>query len=102
MMLKVITVKNAWFVTICFFNHGFKLQNFVCYRCHALMMLRFNLSDIGIITVKNVNYRCIIYDISKSETIRLLENSVLDDRGIYKNCSISILRTESGTIMTIL
>ena len=34
-----------------------------------------------IITVKNIDYRCIMYNISKSETINLLENPVLKDRG---------------------
>ena len=38
-------------------------------------------SDIAIITVKEVDYHCIIHDVSKSEAIHLLENSVLDDRG---------------------
>ena len=37
--------------------------------------------DIAIITVKNVNYCCIIYNISKSEAINLLKISVLEDRG---------------------
>ena len=38
-------------------------------------------SDIAIITVKEVDYHCIIHDVSKSEAIHLFENSVLDDRG---------------------
>ena len=44
-------------------------------------MLSVNISDIVIITVKNVDYRCIIHNISKSKAINLLENSVLEDRG---------------------
>ena len=40
-----------------------------------------NLSDIAIITVKGVDYRCIIHDISKSYPIHLLENPVLDYDG---------------------
>ena len=44
-------------------------------------MLCFNISDIPITTVKNVDYHCIMYNISKSETINLLENSVIEDRG---------------------
>ena len=34
------------------------------------------LCGIAIITVKNVDYRCIIHNISKSGAINLLENSV--------------------------
>ena len=44
-------------------------------------MLCLNISDIAIITVKGADYGCIIHNISKSEAIRLLENSVLDDCG---------------------
>ena len=44
-------------------------------------MLSVNKGDIAIITVKNVNYRCIIHNISKSEAINLFRNSVLEDRG---------------------
>ena len=42
-------------------------------------MLCLNISDIAIITIKAVDQRYIIYYISKSEAIRKLENSVLDD-----------------------
>ena len=44
-------------------------------------MLSVNISDITIITFKNVDYRCIIQNISKSDTIDLLKNSVLEDYG---------------------
>ena len=64
-----------------FFNHGFNFQDYVCKGCHDLAMLSVNISDITIITVKNVDYRCIIHNISKSEAINLIENSVPKDRG---------------------
>ena len=47
-------------------------------------MLCLSLSDIANITVKGIDSRCIIHDISKSDVINLLENSVLADCGIYK------------------
>ena len=62
-----------------FFNHAFKFQDSVCNGCHDLTILCLNISDIFIITVKNVGYRCIIHNISKSVAINLLENSVLED-----------------------
>ena len=65
---------------ISFFNHRFKFQDSVYNGCHDLKMLSVNISDIDIITIKNVNYGCIIHKISKSEAINLLENSVLEDR----------------------
>ena len=47
-------------------------------------MLYLNISDIAIITVKGIDYCCIIYGTSKSEAIHLLQSFVLDDVGIYK------------------
>ena len=42
-----------------------------------------NINDIAIITVRNADYYkcCVIYDIGKSEAIKLLDNSALEDRG---------------------
>ena len=45
------------------------------------MMMCLNLSDIAIITVKSIDYRYILYNISKSDIIYLSENSMLDDQG---------------------
>ena len=60
-----------------------------------------NVSDIAIITVKGVDYGCIIHDITKSEAIHLVENSVLDDCCYIKKCIYkeSILKIESTTII---
>ena len=48
-------------------------------------MLCVNTSVIAIITIKNVDYRCIIYNLSKSEANNLFENFILENGGyIYK------------------
>ena len=46
------------------FNHGFKFRDDVCSGCLDLKILFFNISDITIITVKSVDYRCITHNIS--------------------------------------
>ena len=46
-----------------FFNHGFKFQDYVFNGCHDLTILSVTISDIAIIIVKNLDYRCIIYNI---------------------------------------
>ena len=46
-----------------------------------LTMVSVNISDIAVITVKNIDYRCIIHNTIKSEAITLLKNSVLQDCG---------------------
>ena len=52
-----------------FFNNGFNLQDYVCNGCHDLTMLIINISGMAIITVENVDDRCIIHNISKSEKL---------------------------------
>ena len=47
------------------FNHGFTFSDYVWNACHDLTILIVNISDIAIITVKNVDYCCIIHDVSK-------------------------------------
>ena len=63
-----------------FFHHGFKFQDSLCNGCHDLRILCLNISDIAIIINKNIDYRCIIHNISRSEATNSLKNSVLDDR----------------------
>ena len=72
------------------FNHGFEFQDYVYNGFHDLTMPCLNISDIIIVTVKNVDYRCIIHNIIISEPIDLLKNSVLEDSGIYKNVVLKL------------
>ena len=74
----------------CFFNNGFKFQDFVCNGCNHSTNLSNNISDIAIITVKNVDYYCIIYNISKSEANSLLKKFCSSKSWIYtKNIVLS-------------
>ena len=57
----------------CFFNNEFNFQDYVCNDCRDLAMLIVNISDIAMIIAVNVDYRCIIHNISKSEPINLLK-----------------------------
>ena len=51
-----------------FFNQGWKFQDSICNGCHNLTMLSINITNVAIVTVKNVDYCCIIHN-SKSEAI---------------------------------
>ena len=81
-LLKVIEVKNAWFVTDDFLISD---SNFnILYRMVVVIwqyLPCLDISDIAIITGKNVDYCCIIHSSSKSEAINLLKNSILEKRG---------------------
>ena len=64
-----------------YFFRRFKFQSSVCNDCHDLTMLCPGLKDVAIITVRGVDYHCVIYDVSKSKAIHLLENSILENCG---------------------
>ena len=64
-------------LSLLIFNDEFNFQDSVCNDCHDFTMLCINISDNNIITLRNVAYCWIIYIISKSQAINLLENSVL-------------------------
>ena len=97
--IKEYIVCHYWYC-----NYGFKFQNLVCNGCHDLTMLLLNLSDIALITVKSVDYCCIIHDISKSNAIQFLENSVFDDCGYKGNNHYfeNLTKAKKSEIKTIL
>ena len=54
-------------------NHGFKFQGSVSNGCHDLTILFLTISDIAIISIKNVDYRRIIPNTSESEAINFIK-----------------------------
>ena len=56
-------------------SYSFKFQPNFCNRCHDLLMMSMNLSDIAILNIKSSDYRCIITLISKNEAINLRRNA---------------------------
>ena len=74
--IKECVASNYWY-----FNNEFRFPNAVENGCHNVTMLCLNLSDIAMITIKCIDYLCIIHDISKSEAINMSENYVLGDCG---------------------
>ena len=65
---KELDICHYWY----FLNYSFKFQPNVCNRCHALLMMSMNLSDIAILNINGSDYRCIITLIRKNEAIKLM------------------------------
>ena len=65
---KECDICHYWY----FLNYSFKFQPNVCSRCHDLLMMPINLSDIAILNIKGSEYRHIISLISKNEAIKLM------------------------------
>ena len=59
---KECDICHYWY----FLNKGFKFQPNVCNRCHDLLMIYMNLSDIAILNINGSDYCCIISGISKN------------------------------------
>ena len=70
---KDYDVCHYWY----FLNYIFKFQPNVCNRCHDLLMMSINLSDIVILNIKGSDYCCAISLIRKNEVTNLLQNADL-------------------------
>ena len=53
---KESDVCHYWY----FLNYSFKFQPNVCNRCHDLLMMPLNLSDIATLNIKCSDYSCIM------------------------------------------
>ena len=47
-------------------------------------MTAYELKNIAILTVKGVNFRCILCDITRDEAVNRLNNFVLEDKGVLQ------------------
>ena len=70
---KECDVCHYWY----FLNYSFKFQPNVCNRCHDLLMMSMNLSDIAILNIKGSDFCCIIGLIRKNETTNLMQSANL-------------------------
>ena len=87
-----------------YFNQEFKLQNFVCKGCHDLIILCLNLSDIAIITVKNVDYHCIFMILANLTEFICYQILSLMNVGIHKthvNIKNQICNSSSSLIKSL-
>ena len=70
---KVCDICHYWY----FLNYSSKFQPYVGNRCHDLLMMFMNLSDIAIWNIESSDYRGVISLISKNEAINLMQNANL-------------------------
>ena len=63
-------------------NIGYKFESSVCKKCHNVLMTAYELKNIAILNVKGVDCRCILWGISRNEAVNILNNSVLEGKGV--------------------
>ena len=62
---------------------GFKFEPHVCSKCHYVLMTVYELKSIAILNVKSIDFRCILWGTSRNEAVNRLNNSVLEDKGVF-------------------
>ena len=60
----------------------YKFQPYLCNGCHFVSMMAYELKNIATLNAKGVDYRWILWDISRDEAVNRLNNSVLEDKGV--------------------
>ena len=55
-----------------FKNVGFKIEPHVCNKCHDVLMTAYELKNIGILSVKGVDFMCILWGLSRDEAVNRL------------------------------
>ena len=61
---------------------GFKFEPHVCNKCHDVLMTAYELKNIAILNVKGVDFKCILWGISRDEDVNRLNYPVLEDKGV--------------------
>ena len=73
-LIKQINLKNVCFVIIGILKIW--VINF------AVSVMAYELKNIAILNARGVDYRCILWGVSKDGPVNRLNNSVLEDKGI--------------------
>ena len=60
----------------------FKFEPHVCNKCHDVLTTPYELKSIAILNVKSVDFRCILWGISRDEDVNMLNNSVIEGKGV--------------------
>ena len=76
--LKECMICHYWYIK----DIGYKYEPLVCNGCHDLSMVVYDLNDFMILNIKGIDYRCCMFNVSRSDAITLLNNSVLDNEGV--------------------
>ena len=75
---KECDICHYWY----FKDVGFRFELHVCIKCHNVLMTAYELKNIAILNVNKVDFRCILWGISRDEAVNRLNNSVLEDKDL--------------------
>ena len=75
---KECMICHYWY----FKDIGYKYELHVCNKCHDLLMVVYDLKNFIILNIQAVDYSCYLFNTSKNDAITVLNNSVLDNKGV--------------------
>ena len=78
--LKECMICHYWY----FKDIGHKFEPYVFNKCHDISMMAYELQNIVILNVKVVDYRCVIWNMTRNDAITRLNNSKLNDKGTLR------------------
>ena len=82
MSIKVTHQKHVFFgIAGIILGKGLKFPSFVCNGCHGILLLSFYINNIAILDTHDNGNPCIILRVNKSEAIKMMENSLFNDKG---------------------
>ena len=74
---KECMICHYWY----FKDIGYKFEPYVCNKCHDISMMVYDLNYFMIWNIKSVNYRCVLWNMTKNNAMKRLHNSKLGDKG---------------------
>ena len=75
---KECMICHYWY----FKDIDYKYESLVSNACHDLSMVFYDLNNFMILSMKGVDYRCFVFNMSKNDAINLLSNCLLDNKGV--------------------
>ena len=71
---------------ICYYQYfkdvGFKFEPHFSNKCHDILMTAYELKEIKVLNTKGINYRCVLWGITKNEAVIRSNKSALEEKGV--------------------
>ena len=71
---------------LCYYRYfkdvGFKFEPHFSNKCHDILMTAYELKEIKVLNTKGINYRCVLWGITKNEAVIRSNKSALEEKGI--------------------
>ena len=82
-LIGQINQKNVILVIIrVFLDKNFRYEPYLSNGCHDLMQKAVSFNDVAVVSIKESDYRIHFWYMSKSDANNLLNNSLLDNKGV--------------------